>query len=136
MSPIAIWWFLSGLLGQGAAIPCALAWGWLQVRSHRMSPGQVPGRARGRFVMRVLLRTLGTTLCYAGFNRPSGEHGVALDIGNVSSVARHTFEEKLPGTEIVLCYDSCDAEIGLPVLAEWCVFEERALRPVAGCGER
>ena len=33
--------------------------------------------------------------------------------------------------EIILRYDSFDGEIALPVLAEWCLFDERALRPVA-----
>jgi len=33
--------------------------------------------------------------------------------------------------EIILRYDSYDSEISLLVLAEWCLFEERALRPVA-----
>ena len=33
--------------------------------------------------------------------------------------------------EIILRSDSFDGEIALPVLAEWCLFDERALRPVA-----
>jgi hypothetical protein len=52
-----------------------------------------------------------------------------VDFGNVSSAARHTFEEKLPDMEIILRYDSNGAEIGLSVLAEWCLLGERALRP-------
>jgi len=59
------------------------------------------------------------------------EHGGALDLGSIRIAARVTLEEKLPDMEIILRSDSFDGEIALPVLAEWCLFDERALRPVA-----
>jgi hypothetical protein len=80
--------------------------------------------------MRVLLRSRRTKLYYIGLNQSGLEHQGALDFGNVRNAARFTFEEKLPDMEIILRYDSCDSQIPLPVLAEWCLFEERALRPV------
>jgi hypothetical protein len=58
-------------------------------------------------------------------------HERALDFGNVSGAAKFSFKEKLPDMEIILRYDSCDGEIPLPVLPEWCLFQGRALRPVA-----
>jgi hypothetical protein len=82
--------------------------------------------------MRVLLRNRRTKLYYMGLNQPGGDCQVALSFGNVGSAAKLTFEEKLPDMEIILRYDSCESEIALPVLAEWCLFEERALRPVGG----
>ena len=82
--------------------------------------------------MRVLLRNRRTTLYYVGVNQHGSGQERAVDFGNVGCAAKFTFEEKLPDMEIILRYDSCDSEICLPVLAEWCLFEERALRPVAG----
>lgn len=82
--------------------------------------------------MRVLLRNRRTRLYYVALNQWGVEHERALDFGNVASAARFTFEEKLPEMEIILRYDACDGEIQLPVLPEWCLFEERALRPVRG----
>jgi hypothetical protein len=81
--------------------------------------------------MRVLLRNRLTERYYGGANRSDAEHEGAVDFGKVSNAARFAFSEKLPDMEIILHYDSCGAEIGLPVLAEWCLFDERALRPVA-----
>ena len=81
--------------------------------------------------MRVLLRARRTKLYYAGLNGSGGEHERGLDFGNVRNATRFAFEEKLADMEIILRYDSCGAEIGLPVLAEWCLFDEQALRPVA-----
>jgi hypothetical protein len=81
--------------------------------------------------MRVLLRDRLTKRYYAGLNQLNVHHDQALDFGNVPGAARFTLEEKLPDMEIILRYDSCDSEIPLPVLAEWCLFEERALRPAA-----
>ena len=81
--------------------------------------------------MRVLLRNCRTNLYYAGLNPSGADHERALDFRNVSSAAKFTFEQSLPDMEIVLRYDSCAAEIPLPVLHEWCLFDERALRPVA-----
>lgn len=78
--------------------------------------------------MRILLRNHLTGLYYVGLNHIGREHERGLDFGNVRSAAKFTFEEKLPDMEIILRYDSCDGEIPLPVLAEWCLFEERALR--------
>ena len=80
--------------------------------------------------MRVLLRSCRTRLYYIGLNQCSARHEGALDFRNVGSAARFTFEEKLADMEIILHYDLCDGEISLPVLPEWCLFEERALRPV------
>ena len=80
--------------------------------------------------MRVLLRNRRTTLYYVGLNQSGVEHQGALDFASVGSAAKFTFEEKLADMEIILRYDSCDGEISLPVLPEWCLFEERALRPV------
>jgi len=81
--------------------------------------------------MRVLLRNRRTTLYYVGLNQQGTGQERAVDFGNVGSAAKFTFEEKLEDMEIILRYDSYDSEISLPVLAEWCLFEERALRPVA-----
>lgn len=81
--------------------------------------------------MRVLLRSRRTKLYYFGLKQLGAAHQRALDFGNVPGAAKFSFEEKLPDMEIILRYDSCDGEIPLPVLPEWCLFEERALRPVA-----
>ena len=70
--------------------------------------------------MRILLRNHLTGLYYVGLNHMGREHERGLDFGNVRSAAKFTFEEKLPDMEIILRYDSCDGEIPLPVLAEWC----------------
>jgi hypothetical protein len=80
--------------------------------------------------MRVLLRSSRTRRYYIGLNQSSAQHEEALDFGNVGSAAKFTFEERLADMEIILRYDLCDGQISLPVLAEWCLFEERALRPV------
>ena len=79
--------------------------------------------------MRVLLRGRQTRLYYIGRNQSGVEHERALDFGNVRSATKFTFDVKLPDMEIILRYDSCDAEIGLPVLPEWCLLDERALGP-------
>jgi hypothetical protein len=81
--------------------------------------------------MRVLLRSRRTKLYYFGLRQMGAAHERALDFGNVPGAAKFSFEEKLPDMEIILRYDSCDGEIPLPVLPEWCLFGERALRPVA-----
>ena len=81
--------------------------------------------------MRVLLRNRRTDRYYGGANRLGVEHEGAVDFGSIASAARFAFEAKLPDMEIILRYDSCGAEIGLPVLAEWCLFDEQALRPAA-----
>ena len=78
--------------------------------------------------MRVLLRNRRTTRYYVGPNEPGTGQERAVDFGNVGSAARFTLEEKLPDMEIILRYDLCDSEISLPVLAEWFLSEERALR--------
>jgi hypothetical protein len=80
--------------------------------------------------MRVLLRNHRSRLYYVTFNQWGVEHEQAFDFGNLASAARFTFEEKLAEMEIILRYDACDGEIRLPVLREWSLFEERALRPV------
>ena len=81
--------------------------------------------------MRVLLRNRWTKFYYVGPNQMDAEHEKGLDFGDVRSAAKFAFEENMPGMEIILRYDSCDGEIPLPILAEWCLFDERALRPVA-----
>ena len=81
--------------------------------------------------MRVLLRNRWTKFYYVGPNQMDTEHEKGLDFGDVRSAAKFAFEERLPYMEIILRYDSCGGEIPLPVLAEWCLFDERALRPVA-----
>ena len=86
--------------------------------------------------MRVLLRNRRTHLFYAGQNANSGVDvsapmsPEALDFGDVGSAAKFSLEQHLGDMEIVLRYDSCEGEISLPVLAEWCLLDERALRPV------
>jgi hypothetical protein len=80
--------------------------------------------------MRVLLRSRRTKSYYIGPNQSGADVARALDFANVRSAAKFTFEENLPDMEIILRYDSYNSEIPLPVLAEWCLFEERALRPV------
>ena len=88
--------------------------------------------------MRVLLRNRRTRRYYVGHSPNNGSndppsadpHG--LDFGTVPTAARFTLEEHLPDMEIVLSYDSCGCEIALPVLPEWCLFDERALHPVSG----
>jgi hypothetical protein len=82
--------------------------------------------------MRVLLRSSRTRRYYIGLNQSSAQHEGALDFGNVARATKFTLEEKLAGMEIILRYDSCDGQISLPVLAEWCLFDERALRPATG----
>ncbi|MCX6928667.1 MAG: hypothetical protein NT154_36465 [Verrucomicrobia bacterium] len=54
-----------------------------------------------------------------------------MDFGKVSSAAKYTFEEKLQDMEVILRYDLAESKIALPVLAEWCLFEQRALRPIS-----
>jgi hypothetical protein len=131
-SLIASWCSLSGGLGHAVAKQRALPLGCLRARSPRISPGQLFHGARlGWLNMRVLLRNRPTNLYYGGLDRPGVEHEGAVGFGNVSNATRFTFGEKLPDMEIILHYDSCGAEIGLPVLAEWCLFEERALRLAA-----
>ena len=86
--------------------------------------------------MRVLLRNRRTRLYYAGHTANTGLNDSAttdpqaLDFGDVRSAAKFSLEEHLTDMEIVLHYDSCDGEIALPVLPEWCLFEERSMRPV------
>ena len=82
--------------------------------------------------MRVLLRNCRTKMYYvgqsphAGLNESGAGSWQALDFGNVRSAVKFTLEEDLPDMEIVLRYDSCDAEIALPVLHEWCLIDEVA----------
>jgi hypothetical protein len=57
-------------------------------------------------------------------------HERALDFGNVHKATRFILEERLADMDIILRYDSCDGEVRLPVLPEWCLLEERALRPI------
>ena len=76
-------------------------------------------------------RSRRTKLYYLGPKQLGAAHERALDFGNVSGAAKFSFKEKLPDMEIILRYDSCDGEIPLPVLPEWCLFQGRALRPVA-----
>lgn len=82
--------------------------------------------------MRVLLHNCRKKLYYCGSRQLGVEPERALDFGTIPDAARFAFEEKLPDMGIVLRDDSCGAEIPLPVLPEWCLFEERALRLVAG----
>jgi hypothetical protein len=79
--------------------------------------------------MRVLLRNRRTKRYHAGPNELEDEDERGVDFGTVRSAAKFALEEKLVDMEIILRYDSCGGEIALPVLAEWCLLEERALRP-------
>ena len=88
--------------------------------------------------MRVLLRNRRTHLYYLRHSpNPRLQDSNApnlkpLDFGTVPSAAKFTLEEHLLEMEIVLRYDECDAEVALPVLPEWCLLDERAMRPVMG----
>ncbi len=85
--------------------------------------------------MRVLLRNRRTRHFYAAHSpslRGNGSGAAkpqALDFGNVRNAAKFTLERRLPDMEIVLRYDSCEGEVALPVLPEWCLIGERALGP-------
>jgi hypothetical protein len=81
--------------------------------------------------MRVLLRNRQTKLYYVGPRQLDTRQEQAVDFGSVSSAAKFAGDEKLRDMEIILRFDSCGGEIPLPVLPEWCLFEERALRPAA-----
>jgi len=80
--------------------------------------------------MRLLLRDRRTARYYAGLNQLAADPDRALDFGDVPSAARFALEQKLAGMELILRYDSWATEIPLPLLPEWCLFDERALRPV------
>jgi hypothetical protein len=79
--------------------------------------------------MQVILRSLLSGCYYQGWKCWVKDPERALDFGSVPGAAKFTFEEKLAGMEIILRDDSSGAEIELPVLPEWCLFDERALRP-------
>jgi len=51
---------------------------------------------------------------------------------DLPDAAKCALEERLLNMEIMLGCDMDGREIALPVLPEWCLFDERALRPVAG----
>jgi len=86
--------------------------------------------------MHVFLRNRRTRLYYvarrpsAGRNQPPAANAEPLDFGTVRSAAKFSLEQRLPDMEIVLRYDSCAGEVALPVLPEWCLFDERVLRPI------
>ncbi len=88
--------------------------------------------------MRILLRHRHSGLYYTGHVHTqtgpaptSPDHEQALDFANVQNAARFALEQHLRDMEIILRYDACNGEVPLPVLPEWCLFEERALRPLS-----
>ncbi len=70
--------------------------------------------------MRVFLRNKKTRLYCAESNRWTGEVGQACDFTSVPRAARFVRDQKLPGLEIILKYDTLQDEVVVPVLAEWC----------------
>jgi hypothetical protein len=102
-------------------------------RTSRYAPAACTSRSKSG--VRVLLRNRLTKLYYVGLNQLDVWYQRALDFGDVPGAAEFTLEEELPDMEIVLRYDSFDGGIALPVLAEWCLFDERVLRPVTSLEE-
>jgi hypothetical protein len=70
--------------------------------------------------MRVLLRSRKTKLYYAGGNQVGLSHEQAFDFGNLPGAAAFAVRENPSGMEIVLRYDTCDGEVAVPILQEWC----------------
>ncbi len=64
-------------------------------------------------------------------NHTTPDHERALDFASVRNAARFALEQHLTDMEIILRYDARNGEVALPVLPEWCLFEERALRPLS-----
>ena len=77
--------------------------------------------------MRVFLRNKKTRLYRADSNRWLAAVGQAFDFTSVPRAARFARDEKLPGLEIVVKYDTLQDEVVVPVLAEWCDID----RPLA-----
>jgi hypothetical protein len=86
--------------------------------------------------MRVLLRKRRTNLYYVGADQHTGihhlaaDHHKALDFDSVPRAAKFTFEQHLSDMAIILRYDWEDVELALPVLPEWCLLDESAVRPL------
>jgi hypothetical protein len=84
--------------------------------------------------MRVFLRTRKRGLYYRGDGQFSPELGEAREFPSVAAAAARALSDKLPDAEIAVRCDHLAQEVGLPVLAEWCVLGEFAGRDGAGAG--
>jgi hypothetical protein len=74
--------------------------------------------------MRVFLRNTKTRLYCADSNGWAAAAGQALDFTSVPHAARVALDESLPEIEIVVWYDSLAAEVVVPLLPEWCDFDQ------------
>jgi hypothetical protein len=77
--------------------------------------------------MRAHLQDRKNRLYYTGQDFPlSGSEG-ALNFTSVGAAAKVALEKQLTQMQIVVRYAVAPGEIGLPVLAEWSNFEQRAV---------
>jgi len=76
--------------------------------------------------MKVFLRNKKTRLYCADLNGWAASVGHTLEFTSVPHAARFARDENLPGTEIVARCDVLEEEVPMPLVPEWCGFDQPA----------
>jgi hypothetical protein len=75
--------------------------------------------------MKVFLRNKQTRLYCASSDKWVVVTAQAIPFSSVPHAARFAFAEKILEAEIVVRSDLVEQEVALPVLPQWCAFDER-----------
>jgi hypothetical protein len=93
-------------------------------------PGYSVAFAEGELTMKVVLQDLATRHYCAGSGAWVEELPHAVDFRTLISATQFALAEQLPQTQMVLTFRGLPYPVPVPVLAEWCTFENRFLRSV------